>query len=346
MPEVYVLVLNWNGWKDTIECLESLFRLDYPNYKVIVCDNGSEDGSMEQIKAWADGNVDLIVQEDDPMHAYTFPPVPKPIRYVEYNREQAQVGGDLSEAGCPLILIQTGENLGFAGGNNVGLRYALARGDFDFVWLLNNDTVARADALSQLVTRSEQGSEVGICGSKLLYYHQPEKVEALGGGMYYPWLGMPRHIGAGEDASQVVQPKHIERKMTYVIGASMLVRKSFLLDVGLMNEDYFLYFEDLDWALRARGRYSLAYAPKSIVYHKEGSATGGDNRNPDARSRNADYYQIRNRVRVTKKFYPWALPGVYLGLTVTLLNRMRRRQWDRVGMILKLWRSGFEGQVY
>lgn len=334
--KVYVLILNWNGWQDTIECLESVFRLDYPSYRVIVCDNGSEDGSLQHIKAWAEGRLAVALPKDNPLRHLSFPPVPKPIPYVDYERSVAEEGGDPKDADNLLILIQTGSNLGFAGGNNVGLRYALARDDFDYVWLLNNDTVVRPDALTHLVRRMVEKPEAGMCGATVLCYDRPELVQSLGGCIYNKWLGACKPIGLLQSSKLPIDRQLVEKRMSYVAGSSLLVKKSFLGDIGLMSEDYFLYYEELDWAVRARGRYKLAYAPESIVYHEEGGTSGAERRKPEARDFTADYYSIRNRLIITRKYFRYALPVVYLGLVGAMGNRIRRRQWNRLGMILKL----------
>jgi len=334
LPKVYVVILNWNGWKDTIECLESVFKNSYSNYRVIVCDNDSTDGSVERIKDWAEGRLLVQLDTDSPLHDKSWPPVDKPIRWVEYGREKAEQGGDPLTSEAPLVLISTGGNLGFAGGNNVGLRYALARGDFDYVWLLNNDTVINAVALVEMVQQMEDEPESGICGSTLLYYHNPEKVQTLCGGVYYKWLGAVRYIGQGLHLSQKckITRSEVLNQLDYVLGASMLVRKSFLQQIGLMNEDYFLYFEEIDWAMRGKHIFSLTYANNSIVYHKEGGST----RRKKVLEAIPDYYGVRNRLLFARKFHPYTLPGIYVGLAVACLNRLRRGQVDRAGMILKL----------
>src|ERR1700757_2392454 len=103
-PRVYIVLLNWNGWRDTIECLESVLRLDYPDYKVIVCDNASSDGSMEHIRSWARG--DLAAESRTPaLASLVTPPVPKPVRFIEVQPSQ---GPDHSgDQAAPLVLIQT-----------------------------------------------------------------------------------------------------------------------------------------------------------------------------------------------------------------------------------------------
>jgi len=336
IPMVYVLIVNWNGWQDTIECLESVFRLDYPSFRVIVCDNGSQDGSLEHIKAWAEGRLDVAISQHNPLRSLTHPPVPKPIAYVKYDREHAESGGDPGDADYRLVLVETGANLGFAGGDNVGLRYALARDDFDYVWLLNNDTVVEPDALSRMVERMSARPQAGICGATLLHYHEPEVIQTLGGATYNRWIGASRFIGLFQLASKPVDVDDIERRMSFVAGACMLVTRSFLHDIGLLCEDYFLYYEELDWIQRALGRYSLAYASAARIYHKVGASIHANTRVLDKKSRLSDYYHIRNRLVIAARFYPATLPTVYLGLVVTALNRIRRRQWDRLPFILSL----------
>lgn len=130
-PKVAIIILNYNAWADTIECLESVLRNDYPNYQVIVVDNNSLNNSMEYIKAWAGGKLDVWVKPDYPLRYLSFPPVKKPIPYVFSSREEAEKGGNLDIENSlenkipegittkyPLILIQTGDNLGFAGLNS------------------------------------------------------------------------------------------------------------------------------------------------------------------------------------------------------------------------------------
>ena len=174
MSRVYIILVNWNGWRDTLECLESVFRNNYHSFRVVVCDNDSQDGSLGYIKAWADNKLDSFVPPASKLSYLSWPPVAKPVAYAEYSREEAERGGDFDDD-TPLTLIRNGGNLGFAGGNNVGLRYALARGDFEYVWLLNNDTVVDPGALTRLVERMEQQPSVGMCGSTIRLYHDPGK---------------------------------------------------------------------------------------------------------------------------------------------------------------------------
>ena len=338
---VYVITVNWNGWEQTLTCLESLFRQRRPACRVVVCDNASTDGSLERIKAWADGDLDIKAPADFPRRDLMSSAVAKPIPYVEYHREEAESNSLATEPDTPLILIQTGANLGFAGGNNVGIRYVVNRADYDYIWLLNNDTIVSPDALSLLIRKLQLDASYGICGATVVYQDGADRIQTRGGGVHRRWLGQTRPIGFLEPACRPAREADIERLMTYVSGACMLVTRSFIQTVGLLNERYFLYFEELDWALRGKALgYKFAYAAQAIVYHKEGGTTGGGDRDRAAKSWLADYYEIRNRFVITKTFYPWALPIVALSLAVTLVNRIRRKKFDRLGMVFQAARDG------
>lgn len=318
---VYILLVNWNGWRDTIECLESVFRLDYPEFRVIVCDNDSNDDSLQKILDWAEGRLQVSVPESHPLHKLSSPPVAKPVSLAVYGRGEAETGGD-KNGSARLILISTGANLGFAGGNNVGLRYALARGDFAFVWLLNNDTVVKPDSLTHLVQRMADRPEAGICGSLIPYYDAPDTIWAAGGGTLNRWLAKSYSLDYRLPVIQATAQEKNEQRMDYVAGASMLVSKGFLEDVGLMSEDYFLYFEEPDWYLRGVPSYSLAYAEKSIVYHKVGISTS---RCDEGTSKSAREYYFRAQLLFTAKFFPGALPLVMLRVAINRFKSALRR---------------------
>jgi len=331
-PQVCVLLLNWRGWQDTIECLESVFRSSYRNYQVIVCDNHSSDGSWEQLQAWASGRLAFAMAGDS--DSDTAPLLPKPVPHVTYDRQTAEAGGDQEADAARLILVQTGSNLGFSGGNNVALRYALARNDFSYVWLLNNDTLVTGAALAALVTRLEEQPDTGLCGSTLLYYHAPETVQVRGGVAYNRWFATMKPLGEGESIDLPFDRNRIERVMSYPSGASMLVTRDFLRSVGLLNEGYFLYYEELDWVTRAKGRFRLAYSPDSIIYHKHGRSIGTSS--TDRPFDPADFYIHRNRLRYTYHFFPAGLPTTILRTLVAALARLWRRQPHRAWAIIQL----------
>jgi GT2 family glycosyltransferase len=329
-PLIYVAILNWNGWGDTIECLESVLRQTYPNFRIIVCDNGSRDDSIEYIKMWARGCLDVGRPRHDTLRHLSYPPIRKPISYADLGLNSA-LKTDLRNFDKKLLLLRTGTNLGFAGGYNRALRYVLSHAAVAYVWLLNNDTAVAPGALSELANRMLQTHSAGMCGSTLLEFDNPTQVQALGGAQYNRLLGTHKPIGSGKEVADHVIGTDVEKKMSYVIAASMLVSTPFLQVVGVMSEDYFLYFEEIDWAVRAKKKFSLAYAPQSIVYHKGGGSSGSKEL-----GERADYFALRNRLLFTYRRAHWVFPLVWLSYAGVLLNRLRRKQFRRSWAVVKI----------
>ncbi|MEW6572168.1 MAG: glycosyltransferase family 2 protein [Bacillota bacterium] len=327
-PTVFTLILNYNGWRDTVECLESVQRLNYPNYRIVVIDNGSSDGSMDKIKAWAAGELPVESK------FFTYDPSTKPVHWIEYDRATAEADGlpELEaeiEALPPnrrMVLIQTGANLGYAGGNNVGIRYALKRGA-NYVWILNNDTVAQPDALLEMVRLAESNKQVGIVGAKILYYDQPRLIQAAGGMWVSRWQGMSYHYGRFEDASYWINAFEPE----YVSGASMLIRilASDAESDYFMEESFFLYWEEADWQQRLKKKGKrLLYAPNAIVYHKESSSVG-------SKTPKQEFFYTRNAIYFARLHFPWTIPTISIVHLLRAVKRALRGEWQRGIGILK-----------
>jgi GT2 family glycosyltransferase len=313
---IYVILLNWNGWKDTLHCLESLFHSDYQDFRVIVCDNDSTDGSMEKLKAWAEGRLPVEERLNEALDPLVFPPVSKPVSYIEYNREEAESGGNPGDTDCPLVLIQTGSNGGFAAGNNVGIRYVLNR-EAEYIWLLNNDTVVKANTLKELVYRTESEANFGVSGAVIYFASNPKRTQTYGGGRLSRLTGRDRFIDSPE-------------RMDYVTGTSLFVRREVFEQVGLLDEAFFFYWEDVDFSRRVKDvGWQLVVAANAVVYHKFSSTVGGQ-------SLRSDLYKVSSLTRYFKKHYKyWYIFPVGFNISGMLLNRLIRRQFDRIGPILK-----------
>ncbi len=309
MPLINIVILNWNGAEDTIECLESLQNLTGVNYRVTLCDNASSGDDLQQIFSWAQAN--------------------------EVNYEFMRSGSEASAPFADLTLIQNGANLGFAGGNNRGITFALQQDDVVYVWLLNNDTVVEPNALSSLVRRCEADPQIGICGSLLKFYDNRSVIQAVGGCSFNPMTGIASQtLGRYLPDTTVLDRNHYEARQDYVCGASMLVSRSFLEQIGLMEESYFLYYEEMDWAIRAEGKFKLAIALESVVYHKEGSAIGSASMQEPA-SPSADFYLTRAKLRFMARHFVAKLPVAYLCSMLQVLNRFRRGQWQTGAAMLR-----------
>jgi GT2 family glycosyltransferase len=211
------VVVNWNGWRDTLSCLESLERQEYPALRIVVVDNGSTDDSVERIRG-AFPRVEVLVAE---------------------------------------------KNRGFGAGSNVGIRWALEQGA-EFVWLLNNDTVAPPDTACKLVAAAAD-ARVGIVGTVLRYFAEPARIQAWGGGSTARSMGFVRHFDG---------PAELGRD-SFVTFASVLLRAEMLKSVGLLDDGFFMYFEDSDLCFRARAAgWQLTVAAETAVLHKEGASNG------------------------------------------------------------------------
>jgi GT2 family glycosyltransferase len=321
---VAVIIVNWNGWRECIECLDSLFAQLHQNIQVFVVDNDSHDGSIERIVDWCEKPTAEptwhrhtgVLRITDRMH-----PEPVPCRVVEH-------AGGLPQCGtAALTLIRSGGNLGFAGGCNLGVVTAGIM-NFDYFWLLNADAVVEQSALVELIARAERQADIGIVGSVVRYYHSPDVIQALGGSQLNRSNGNSRHLGEGSRISETpIDASVVERDMTYVMGASMLVSRRYILEIGLMQEDYFLYFEDADWCMRGSPKFKFGFAPNSHIFHKWGA-----NSHKSA-SRSSETYYYRNRLRFVTRFLPGRLAAAKRAMFEQLLRHIARGRWRQAKIV-------------
>ena len=311
-----IVLVNWNAWSDCIDCLDSLVGGVTQPWHIYLVDNASADGSLDKIAAWCANPVRPQDACDFPgvvRHSASAQPTPLAVRRVDAVAQSAPA----LRPGCGISLVQSGANRGFAGGNNVGIRLGLAEGAGWF-WVLNTDTVVHRDALASLLERARSAPNAGMVGSTLLYHDEPETVQAHGGASLDRDSFAASHLGIGTPARSIpTDPTATEARMDYVVGASILVSRQFVDQIGLMQEDYFLYFEELDWAARAGGKFRLCWAPQSVVWHKVGRSSG--------QSDFASRLLLRNRLRFVQRFYPSRLAAV-----------RRRVWWELLRHLLKL----------
>lgn len=322
-----VILLNHRNAPDTVACLRALAAMSPQPGMIIVVDNNSSDDSVERImREWSAFTSPLLVRQEKGC----IPVAPAGVRH---------------------ILLSRSVNDGFSAGNNAGIRLALQDKGCKAVWLLNNDTEPMPDALGKLCERLNQRPDAGMAGSTLVYAHDKHTVQCAGGAACSPWTGTTRFFSMGERLFVVrtADPSSIEAKLSYVAGASLLIRRDVLQSAGVLPEEYFLYYEDTDFGLLcARKGFFLAWAPNSIVYHKEGGSTGAESATKWRtfnRPAWVDYLALRNRVYMMRKHYPWALPLVLLSYLGVMLNRVRRGQADRIPLICRAAWDGLRGRM-
>lgn len=310
--KVGVVILNFNGWQDTIACAESVLASTYAPSWVIIVDNASTNDSLRWIRHWTQGNMEFALQElGAPASS------PKPLKLVERTGDEclaAPIGS--------LVLVRSADNRGYAAGNNIGIRMLLQWGA-DAVWILNNDTVVDKNALLAMKNRLFSKPRPGLCGSRVQYMGT-DRVQCCGGGKTNLWTGLSTLSGYGFPIPRALlsSAETIEKSINFIYGASVMASREFIQTVGLLDERYFLYCEEQDWAYSARGAFDLAYAQDAIVIHKEGCSTGFSYRKI---SPMALWYLTKSRVLLTAKHNPWALPTVFTSIIFAALRMMWRR---------------------
>ncbi len=259
--KVYIIILNWNGLNDTLECLDSVYRLNYPHFEVIVVDNGSSDGSVVNIGT-------------------KFPQV---------------------------ILIENNKNLGYTGGNNIGMRHALELGG-DYVWLLNNDTVVMPDTLAKLVHEAEKYPETGLVSPVVRYYDNPDKVQFEGSYVEFATFSLNHVLDRNE-----LNNKQVQRNLL-VWGTALLIKRSVIESIGYLSDKYFAYAEDTDYCLRARRKnFRVKVRLDASILHKVSRSIG--KKSPAQvflRTRNA-YFVWSDNVPGVRRFF---VPSHYVGMVI------------------------------
>lgn len=298
---IYIVVLNWNSDQDTIKCIKSLLKLESMyEFKIIVCDNDSKIESSQAIQSYL--NIECTDQA---------------ISLNEQDIDSYFISNE------KIIFVKNQKNYGYAGGNNAGLKLALNQSNMYYCWVLNNDTEVHHHALQALVEKMAANSKIGICGSRLIEMENKNKVQALGG-VVNPWFCTTKEIGSELTINDQVNETEWEEKIDFVVGASLFFSRFCLEKVGLLCEDYFLYYEEIDYCNRVKQfGLNVGIAADSIVYHEQGVSTGTGNSKSDI----ADFCQVRNRIFIAKKFYNEKTLFVKMSLFFVFFNRLKRGKY-------------------
>ena len=241
---VAIILVNWNGFDFTQACLNSLRKIDFPDFKVILVDNASKN----------------------------------------------QEGSRLKRSFPKIELIENSENIGFAGGNNVGIRFALNQG-FSHIMLLNNDTLVEPDFLGEMMRKFHQEPTLGVVQPLILFLNDHKKIWSAGG----KWVpGLSRAITLG-DREPLSDYRFKSCALDWATGCCMLISRKAIISAGLLNEQYFAYFEDVEWSLRfKKADFGIALAEKAIIYHEAGASSKKRN-SEGTLSPRVFYYHVRNQ---------------------------------------------------
>ena len=244
-PRTAVIILNWNGLNDTIECLESLRKITYPDYQVLVVDNGSTGDDVKVLRE----------------------------RFGDY-----------------IHIIENDRNYGFAEGNNIGMRYALANFNPGYLLLLNNDITVAPNLLTELVGAAEDNTEVGLVGPLVYDYYRPDVIIRTGHGQRISWW---RGTTPGV-MSRILKDKTVGIfEADCIEGSCMLVPRRVLEEVGMLDQEYFAYWEETDWCVRIRAAgYKICCVTSSKIWHKV---------QPSYLDTRKLYYFLRNNILFMRK---------------------------------------------
>ncbi len=291
MKKVFISIINFNGKKNTLECLRSIDNLNMTGIElnVVLIDNASKEKLDIEEKILKNASLKIILNE---------------------------------------------KNLGFSGGHNIGINYALSN-NADYIVILNNDTIVDKNLVYELLNAFDKDSNIGIVSPKIYFakgfeFHKDRyKNEDLGNVLWYAGgdMNWDNVIGSHRGVDEIDKGQYEEQKeIDFSSGCCMAVKKEVFEKVGFLNEKYFLYYEDNDYSQRAKRKgYKIIYTPKAILWHKNAGSAGGSGSNLQ------DYYITRNRLLFGLAYAPLKARLALLRESFKLL--VAGRYWQKRGVL-------------
>ena len=270
-----IIIINYNGWKDTIECIESIELSGFRDFTIYVVDNASVDDSILKLEDYINGTYKNVV------------------------------------------LIKSNTNLGFSGGNNLGIIEAKKNPKIEYFLLLNNDTLIDSSCLEELLKPLDKNNIAATIG-KIMYANEKKKIWYAGGFLQEGIL-KPIHEGYNEiDVGKYEKQRHV----SFATGCCFCLTRNCIEKIGLWSEDFFLYEEDVDYSYRIiKANQLITYVPKAIVYHKVSSST-------IKTGSLSEIYQVRNRLLLIKKYKKgFTAIFAYVVNTMIFINRVRKGEY-------------------
>lgn len=298
---IYIIIVNWNQYNLTANCIRSLQSINYSNYRIIVIDNASLDGSPEKLSKEFGPQVDLIFHD---------------------------------------------KNIGFTGGSNAGIQYALAQGAH-YIMLLNNDTIVHPNFIDPLMEQIRSNPGIGVVTPKIYYLNHAKtnRIWAAGGETTI-WMGISRSRGRGQiDNGQFNSVQEVD----YASGCCLLTKRDVLEEVGSLTNAYFAYYEDVDWCFRVKQKgYQILYVPQSSIWHSVGSSGKTNPSREGVQSPFVHYLNSRNHIWFLRThargliFYSAFLFYLvnhlfFYSIVFVILNRRKK--------LRELWRGFFDGVI-
>ena len=320
---VIVTIVGYRNATEVRACLEALACSTQQNFSISICENGGREAYLALIAALG-GLVDQAEVASQ----------------IVDQRVVTVWTGRLLPNNQLVRIHLANANLGYAGGVNVCIRQLDSAERWSAIWVLNPDTEPSPEALAALANRAREGN-YAMVGSRIVF-KGTQQVQAYGG-CWRLMMARGVNIGMYQEADSVPNSEEVERSMNYVLGTSLFVSRSFIESVGLMEESYFLYCEEVDWCLR-RGHRRLGYAHDSVVYHL-GSSTIGGTAPIEERSSLSVYLAERNGLLLTRRFYPKRYPLVVLTTLLLTARYLKAGAFKNFCVALTGWWGGVRGEV-
>lgn len=296
-PLVSIILLNWNGYEDTLEALESLYQINYPKYNVIVADNNSTNDSIEKIKEYTLGNIRVETE-------YTKYVDNKPIKLTIVNEgEYSEIDNTSDENEKKLLLIKNNENYGFAKGNNIAIDYTIKYDNPDYILLLNNDTIVDPNFLEKMINVAQNDSKIGLLGPKFYYYDYEGSHETIWCiGSVVDLDHFPGHHSIMEEPDYDLTQDVIE--CDWVSGAGALI-KTEAMPESYLSTEFFFGCEDVDLAISIKEKgYKVVTVMDSIIWHKVGMS----------RHKNSTFKTEYNHIKTNLQFIKKHKSNYYINL--------------------------------
>jgi GT2 family glycosyltransferase len=273
------VVVAFNASDVIIGCVESLLAQAHGRPKIIVVDNASADDTVAVLRRWAAKHPEVALRE-----------------FASGERPSHEEAGDVT-------LLHSTVNLGFAGGVNLGLAILSAMPEIGHFWVLNPDAFADEAATKGIMAAAAATPGYALMGGRVCYADPKTRIQ-IDGGTLNKWTGVSGNVNLGRDADKTALPKATD--LDFITGANMVASRRFYEAAGPMAEDYFLYYEEADWAMR-RGAMPLVVAPGFTVYHHAGTAIGSPTLDRMA-SPFSFWFKYRGRTMFIRRFNPIGLP--------------------------------------
>ena len=290
-----VVIVSYNSADVIIDCLESLLVAEDAPARIVVVDNASPEGTAEIIMRWARTGARHLAEGP----AASKLGFPLPIADVP-------AGAGIGDA--RLAVIRSSVNRGYAGGVNIGLKALAASPDVELFWVLNPDTVVPSGVASAYIAAFEDGFD-GMMGCRVAFSEAPHAVQS-DGGIVNAWTGVCANLNRGRGLEEAASVQ--DMRLSFISGSNLVVNRRLLDRVGPMVESYFLYYEEVDWAFRARRHgFDIKMIPGVLVWHHGGTSIGSATLR-QRQSPLAAYFNARNRMRFVRSWCPSRLGSAYL----------------------------------